>query len=418
MNMKKIFLTLLIVATTLLIVADQSQAIPAFARKYGFNCNMCHTAYPKLNDFGQRYRDGGYQIPDQAGKEANVFATPSPIAMRTSAGLTVYDSKGGSTLGFNLFGFDLLAAGVLHKNVSFMLIYTPRIDEPAADFRGSGEPSQPAALESANLVFSNLIPNALNLRVGRFEPAYHALSSKRSFYLFSPYELYGFTTSANTYSFDDNQIGAEASGYFRNGFKYGLGFVNGTGASPDHNKSKDVYLNLFQTFGRGDGQSAGQRLGVFGYYGWQPTKIQGDFIGPGGETNGTANKSFYRLGVDGSFNWKTCNLELMWMKGVDDKALNQSRPAQNYEYTGWLAELDYAQLMNNRLMTSILYNRVNPPDYEAERQINAVSALVRYYLGDWSAVNISIHGEYSHRTIGKSVKVNDNLFALLVDFAF
>ena len=46
-----------------------SQAIPSFSRKYGFNCNMCHTAYTKLNDFGQRFRDNGYQIPEQQGKK-------------------------------------------------------------------------------------------------------------------------------------------------------------------------------------------------------------------------------------------------------------------------------------------------------------------------------------------------------------
>jgi hypothetical protein len=35
-------------AAILLLVPSDSGAIPAFARKHGFNCNMCHTAYPKL----------------------------------------------------------------------------------------------------------------------------------------------------------------------------------------------------------------------------------------------------------------------------------------------------------------------------------------------------------------------------------
>jgi len=413
--MKRNILVVLLLCAEIFVAASPSQAIPAFARKYGFNCNMCHTAYPKLNDFGQRFRDDGYQIPGQEGKEANVFATPPPLALRTSTGATVYNAKEGTTFGFNLYGFDLLASGVLHKNVSFLLIYTPRIDEPAADYNGRN-PSQLAALESASLIFSNLITDSLNLRIGRFEPAYHAFSSKRSFYLFSPYEIYDFRLW-NDFLFNENQMGIELNGHLRQGTKYSLGVVNGSGANPDRNKNKDVYFNFFQTIGRGDGQSAGQRLGVFGYYGWQSTKYF-NILAPTGEVDGKDNKSFYRLGVDGSFNWRTWNLELLWMKGVNDKELNPFDNTKNYEYTGWFAELDYALLLNNRLVTSLLYNQVSPPNYFADEQINAVSALVRYYLGDWSAVNISIHAEYSHRVTGKTDKVKDDLFALLVDFAF
>ena len=71
--------------------------------------------------------------------------------------------------GFNLYGLDLLAAGVFHKNVSFLLIYTPRIDEPAADFSGPGSgdnPSQLGGLESANIVFSNIVDECAQ-RAGR-----------------------------------------------------------------------------------------------------------------------------------------------------------------------------------------------------------------------------------------------------------
>lgn len=44
--------------------------------------------------------------------------------------------------------------------------------------------------------------------------------------------------------------------------------------------------------------------------------------------------------------------------------------------------------------------------------------LVRYYLGDWSAVNVSLHGEYTHHVIGDSDKIQEDIFALALDFAF
>jgi hypothetical protein len=39
--------------TTSLLLPEQAQAIPAFARKYDVNCTACHTAPPILNQFGQ-----------------------------------------------------------------------------------------------------------------------------------------------------------------------------------------------------------------------------------------------------------------------------------------------------------------------------------------------------------------------------
>ena len=95
------------------------------------------------------------------------------------------------------------------------------------------------------------------------------------------------TTPKNSYVFDDNQIGIEASGHFKIGFKYTAGIVSGNGANPDNNNGKDIYLSLSQTIGKGEGQSSGQRLGVFGYYGWQPLILPGTVIGKMGQTNGS-----------------------------------------------------------------------------------------------------------------------------------
>ena len=66
------------------------------------------------------------------------------------------DANSQTTGGFGLKGLDLLAAGVMHKNISVLVIYTPRIDEPFADYTGM-DGSQPGALESASIIFSNII---------------------------------------------------------------------------------------------------------------------------------------------------------------------------------------------------------------------------------------------------------------------
>lgn len=418
--MKKLSTLIIAISFFQFMLPINSSAIPAFARKYGFNCNMCHAGFTKLNDFGQRFRDNGYQIPGQQGKEQNVFEGPIPIAMRLPVGYTFYNNDAGTASGFNLKGFDLLSAGVLHKDVSFLMIYTPRIDMPSNSFFGAdslnSNASQTGSLESVSLIFSNVIKDVLNIRAGRFEPAYHASSSKRSYYLLQPYEVYSMTTPNNSFVFDDNQIGIEASGHFRSGFKYAAGVINGTGGDPDNNNNKDIYLNLMQTIGKGDGQSAGQRIGLFGYYGWQPLALPGNVIGIAGNTNGTGNRTFYRYGGTGSFNWKTLNLQLMYMQGLDDKKFNALEPTKNYDYSGGFAELDYAGMLNNRLVASAIYNWITPASYDSGREINAYSGLLRYYLGHWSAVNIALHTEYTYRVTGKKNKFTENVFMVGLDF--
>ncbi|MCK7489868.1 MAG: hypothetical protein MZU79_06280 [Anaerotruncus sp.] len=76
--MKKLLTVTFGLVFSLLALSQAALAIPAFARKYGYNCNMCHVAFPKLNDWGQRFRDNGYQTPGQAGLEKTVFESGIP----------------------------------------------------------------------------------------------------------------------------------------------------------------------------------------------------------------------------------------------------------------------------------------------------------------------------------------------------
>src|SRR5438309_9882675 len=66
-----------------------AQAIPAFARKYDFACSVCHVpSFPKLNDFGNRFRDHGYQLgtdqelPPSEGSPKGQW----PASVRTTVG--------------------------------------------------------------------------------------------------------------------------------------------------------------------------------------------------------------------------------------------------------------------------------------------------------------------------------------------
>jgi len=85
---------------TLTFWADDADAIPVFARKYGMSCNSCHTMFPKLNKMGVAFKERGFRFA--AGKEdldvqggpgknvdtgdaspAAVFASNFPFTVRT-----------------------------------------------------------------------------------------------------------------------------------------------------------------------------------------------------------------------------------------------------------------------------------------------------------------------------------------------
>jgi hypothetical protein len=184
MTSRKSLAACLLLAFTFIGSARSAFAIPAFARKYGLPCSACHEGWPKLNSFGQRFKDEGYQLGNE--KDSPIYQNPSywPVAMRItphwhyeSAGHTTVDTVPGdptntteqsiNTSGFDLTGIDILAAGTLANNISFLLV--PSIDP------GDGT----VGFESANVRLDNLMGSPwLNFKFGKFE-ADLPLSEKR-----------------------------------------------------------------------------------------------------------------------------------------------------------------------------------------------------------------------------------------------
>ncbi len=420
--MKRTLTTVFAVGFALLVLGQTALAIPAFARKHGFNCNMCHVAFPKLNDFGQRFRDNGYQIPGQQGLEKTVFESPFPLAFRTTTGLQPLRHRAGRrrAASISIIWTFWPAASCTRTSPtcsSTRRASTSRPPTSTARARGTIPPSsrpsnRPTSSSATSSGTSSTCASAASSRASSCSaPSGFTTSCSRS-------RSTNFAGTRNSFDFSANQIGIEATGRFKPGLKYALGYVNGTGANPDNNKFNDLYLALSKTFGKGEGQSAGQRIGVFGYLGWQPTNFVIPIVSPVGDTNGADNRTYYRVGGDISLNWKTFNLQGMAFRGVDNRAFNDLEPTLNYAFWGGVVQLDWAGLPNNRLVGSLMYNWVRPPCYNGVHKVDAYSALVRYYLGSWSAVNVSIHAEFTRREAGSVSPIRENLFTLLLDFDF
>ena len=154
-------------ALVLLGCALPASAIPAFARKYSLRCTACHEQWPVLNDFGRSFRDNGYQL--RLGKDEPVTTDPGywPISVHVNP---TYDytkvtnqatDQGDKTIssgGVADASIDLLMAGVLTQNISFLVVPT--------GFASDGN----VHLESYWAYFSRPIAGSdwINVRLGQF----------------------------------------------------------------------------------------------------------------------------------------------------------------------------------------------------------------------------------------------------------
>src|SRR5690606_29812570 len=83
---------LLLLAATLLLPPVTSEAMPVFARKYSISCNTCHSAFPRLNAFGEQFVANNLKLPnwkEAATKDVGdpLLALPEsvPLAIRAQA---------------------------------------------------------------------------------------------------------------------------------------------------------------------------------------------------------------------------------------------------------------------------------------------------------------------------------------------
>lgn len=406
-----------------LMVASYAKAlIPAFARKYNLPCSACHTAWPELNAFGQRFRDRGYQLGND--RDAPIWQNPSyfPMAIRTTPQwhfertdhqpVDVVSGDGSSgqvertitQAGFDLSGVDLLFIGTLHKNISF-------------GFIGAAEDGE-LGVEAAYVRFDDLMNSHwANLKVGKFELD-NMISEKRGFLLSGNggfYQNYHFVPvgDATTFGMGDNQIGAEFSGHSENSYtRYGAAVLGTTDGEPGASGGRgyDAALTFSQGF---DAGSLGlERIGAYAYIGQRPTVFQT----AGGEPipgTGDVNRSFQRYGVTGDFFLGNLEFLPLYMRAQDDAYLatatagDQPLPAgaQTAKWNGGFLEAHYYFDPQHILLGRGEFIRMSQQPLDGTPSdlgnIDAYTFGFRWYPMMTSRAGLAVHSEYSMaKTIG------------------
>jgi hypothetical protein len=101
--------------------------IPYFARQHGLTCSACHVQPPKLNAFGESFRQNGYRLP--RGERRRTV----PLSVWASARSDAFanEAEVGDALRAYVNKLELISGGQLgHRSVSYFVEWRPISLEP------------------------------------------------------------------------------------------------------------------------------------------------------------------------------------------------------------------------------------------------------------------------------------------------
>ncbi|MFQ5649996.1 MAG: hypothetical protein ACE5IY_08645 [bacterium] len=391
-------------------------AIPAFARRYKTACTSCHVLIPKLNHFGKAFKNNGYRIPpmdeafvkvpdvklgDDEWKEVwpkGVWPGAIPgipqIALRIDGDLVLNpEAEVSSDFDFPR-EIEILAGGHAGDGFSYFLELAFEHEE--------------VVLERAFAQFDRIAGSTLfNLKIGRYELAAVPFSRFSRRLTSSDFLTSGFRALPGGFRFRDRQQGIELWGakslFESGGVEYGIGIVNGSGASRDNNASKDIYYRLSYKFG-GFGVSGSRseegskrfkqtnnwrddsfKVGTFGY--WGKAGVSG------------AENRFDRFGFDFDWWYRDLNVFGVFLHGRELKD-----DLQELDFDTYFVEADYVLLP--WVIALLRYERAHQPGPDVERFVPGIVLALR--------ANVRLVGE-------TEIYLNDSgdsLTRLRLDFLF
>lgn len=268
---------LFFIGVSLAMAPPEASAVPAFARIYQTECTLCHVAYPKLNEFGIKFRANGYRLEGEEGK----YLWDQPVSLgfvgefaytNVDQEVAAAEEAGHDEAGTEEADHDEAMPGMLtaaqedgdhdeaessssskekHKSAKFdfenLLIYSAGTLAPRASYfahlMATGEAT---TLSLAHVSFLDILPKAaLNVRAGKMAVDLPYLSSSRKMtktdYLtqISQAAGHGHGGAAATTGATLVNEGVELNGIFGLGeeaeLEYALGVGNDNVESSDNN---------------------------------------------------------------------------------------------------------------------------------------------------------------------------------------
>lgn len=163
--MKNIAITFVFVIIIFAFATENSNAIPAFARKYSFSCQTCHSPAPRLKEFGDEFAGNGFRLADKPASryfvetgDANLsLLRDIPLAIRFDGHLTYNNgNKEKPDLGVPYI-LKLLSSGEISDNFSYYFYFY------------MSERGELAGVEDCFIQYNNLFGTDLDIYFGQFQ---------------------------------------------------------------------------------------------------------------------------------------------------------------------------------------------------------------------------------------------------------
>ena len=341
-----------------------AEAMPAFARQYDVSCVTCHSAFPRLNEFGEWFAGNNMRMPQwrdtMMDSSDELLALPKtfPLAIRAQAFVQGRDGEevdyetgptdNGSSFDIQApYLIKLLSSAPLSDNISyyFYAIF--------AEKGGNGE----VIVEDAWFSYADIAGSGVNGMLGQFQVSdlMFPREVRLTFQDFYAYRAAGITYDRGIIL--DRELGP---------VELALGFTNGNGISenitinspgyrrPDHMFDNDSSKNVF---GRLGGEIGPVGFGLFGLMGEQRSATGFAGAERGGRDT---DKIIYGIDLSGSIgaraHWFAQLLWNRWEEFLD------ADPGVDYDWFGGFAGVDF--VMNDRWALSLLYNYADASDFD------------------------------------------------------
>ncbi|HAP36251.1 MAG TPA: hypothetical protein DCQ28_10025 [Bacteroidetes bacterium] len=366
--MKKLIVSISILLT---IFISQSNAIPAFARKYDMSCQTCHSPAPKLKPYGEEFAGNGFQFPDkeppryyrETGDDQLLLMREMPLAIRVE-GYGRWQPETNKRSDFQTpYLVKLLSGGQIARNISYYFYFF------------FGERGSVAGLEDAFIMFNNVFESELDVFVGQFQVS-DPLFKRELRLTLEDYQVYRIAPGISNINltYDRGMM-----------FSYSLPtktdlvveILNGSGIGPadgQRNFDSDKYKNVFARASQDI--SDGIRIGGFAYY--------------GKEENLAKVNSLWIAGPDISLSIEPIELNVQYVERRDDNP-NFLATNKTVETRGSMAELIYSPNGDKSVWYgALLYNWAEIPSQAYT--YTSVTGHYSYLL----ARNMRLIGEYTY----------------------
>lgn len=300
--MKKKIIAVSLILILVIIAAEESNAIPAFARKYSMSCTTCHQPFPRLKQFGDDFAANAFRLEGQeppryfqdTGDEWLNLLRDFPIAVRLE-GYGRYQPKNDDRSDFQTpYLIKLLSGGNIAKDIAYYFYFF------------FGERGEVAGLEDAYIMFNDVFNSGVAITFGQFQ-ASDPIFKRETRLTFEDYQIYrtkvGESSVTLTY---DRGLFLTYTLPTRTDLTFEI--LNGNGIGPadaGRNFDNDRYKNFMLRASQPIVDPI--RVGVFGYY--------------GKERQGTVDNMTKMYGPDLTIAVEPFEISVQYLERTDDRPL-------------------------------------------------------------------------------------------------